>query len=162
MFKTEKTQLGSSDLSICMIKEYEAEKSDDSFFPDETVYVTENDRLPTLTVRQFGKDYFSADTFDTDLLPDTAEAQFSAYAEDGWTLDEAVSLYSGEYDLLKGEVIERNGLDLAFIGYIDNGVFKTRAIIDDGDDYIMLCAEADAAKFQHVTNALIDSISKAD
>jgi len=46
------------------------------------------------------------------------------------------------------------------MGYTDDGFFKTRAVIDNGSDYIMLCAEAEASVFQHVTNALIDSIEK--
>ena len=54
----------------------------------------------------------------------------------------------------------RNDLNLAFIGYIDEGIFKTRAFIDDGSDYVLLSAEAEASKFQHLTNALIDAIEK--
>lgn len=158
LYKTEITELGESGKVISLINGYSAEDAADSVFPDETDYEYEDEYLPTIRIREFAKDYFTADTFNEKLMPDTTREEYSAWAEDGWTLEEAIEFYDDNYELLKGELIQRNGLDVAFIGYIDEGVFYVRAVIDCGDEYIMLCAENDAAIFQHVVNALIDTI----
>lgn len=160
LFKTEPVSFGSGGLSIRMIREYDAQEQNESPLNVGTAYFTENDRLPLLRIRQFSKQDFPAEIVEPDLLNTVSEEQYAALAEDGWTLEEIVLLYDESYDLLRGDVMCRNDLTLAFIGYIDGGIFKTRAVVDDGTEYIMLCAEAEAARFQHVTNALIDSIEK--
>ncbi len=160
MFKTEPVSFGSGDLSIHMIREYDAQEQNDSPLIFDMEYLTENDRLPLLRVRQFSKNDFPAEAIEPDLLNDVSDSQYAELAEDGWTLEEIISLYDESYDLLRGEVMYRNNLTLAFIGYIDDGIFKTRAVVDDGTEYVMLCAEAEASRFQHITNALIDAIVK--
>lgn len=160
MFKTESVSLGNGDYSIHMIREYVAQEQSESTLLFDTVYLIENDRLPQLHILQFPKDDFPAEIIEPELRRAVSDEQYASLAADGWTPGEFVSLYAAGYDLLKGEVTCRNGLDHAFIGYIDGGVFKTRAFIVDGDDYILMCAEAEAARFQHVTNALIDAVEK--
>lgn len=162
MFKTELVPFACGDLSIRMIREYDAQEQNDSPLLFDTVYLTENDRLPMLQIRQFSKNDFPADVIEPDLIHAVSDGQFAALAEGGWTQEEILSLYEASYDLLRGEVMVRNDLTLAFIGYIDEGIFKTRAVIDDGTDYVMLSAEAEAARFQHITNALIDAIEKTE
>lgn len=160
MFKTECVSLGAGDLSIHMILEYDAKAQTESPLLSDTLYCTENDRLPQLRIREFGKDDFPIEFAEPELFNSVSDEKVADLAADGWTLEEFVSIYDESYDLLKGEVTSRNDLDHAFIGYIDGGIFKTRALIDDGDDYILLCAEAEASRFQHVTNALIDAVEK--
>ena len=160
LFKTKPIAFGASDLSIHMIREYEAEEQKDSPLLFDTEYRTENERLPLLRIRQFPKDDFPVEVIEPELLHAVSEEEYAALAGDGWTLEEIVSLYREGYDISKGEVVIRNGLPLAFIGYIDDGIFKTRAFIEDGTDYILLSAEAEVMRFQHVTNALIDAIEK--
>ena len=160
LYKTTEAQLAETNKTIDLMSCY-SEKETDSIFPYEKVYEYADDYLPTIRVREFGKDYFSAETYDASLMPNTTEEEYSSWAEDGWTLEEAIEFYDDNYELLKGEIIQRNGLDAAFIGYIDEGVFYVRAVIDCGDEYVMLCAENDAALFQHVVNALIDTIADA-
>lgn len=160
LFKTWEMPIGASDLSFRLIREYTEETAIGSAFPYEAVYVTENDNLPELRVRQFAKDDFPAESYDAAALTNTTAEQYAVYAADGWTLEEWIALYDDRFDLIKGEVMERNGLQTAFIAYVDDGIFKTRAIIDDGAGYIMLCAEAEADEFQHITNALIDSVTR--
>ena len=160
MFKTEVVSAGTDDLSVRLIREYEGQPQSDSPLEFDTVYATENDRLPQLRIRKLSGNDFPADVVEPDLLTAVSDEEYAALAADGWTPDEIVSLYDECYDLLKGEVMCRNDLDLAFVGFVDEGIFKTRAVIVDGDDYLMLSAEADASKFQHVTNALIDAIDK--
>ncbi len=160
MFKTALVSFGCGDLSIHMIREYDAKTQNDSALVFDTVYLTDNDRLPTLRVRQFPQNDFPTDVIEPALINTVSEEQYAALAEDGWTPEEIISLYDKEYDLLRGDVMCRNDLVLAFIGYIDDGIFKTRAVIDDGTEYVMLSAEAETSKFQHVTNALIDAIEK--
>lgn len=162
LFKTEAVPFGAGDLSIRMIREYDAQAQNGSPLVFDTVYLTENDRLPLLRIRQFPKNDFPANVIEPDLLPAVSEERYADLAEDGWTAEEIISLYGERYDLLRGEVLFRNDLTLAFIGYIDDGIFKTRAVVDDGTEYVMLCAEAEASRFQHVTNALIDAIKKTD
>lgn len=156
--KTNAISLAGSDYTIRMISGYTEAENTDSVFPYEEVYTYEDEYLPTVRVRRFAKDCFTPDTYDAALMPGTGREQYEAYAADGWTLEEAVSLYDDNYELLKGELINRNGFDVGFIGYIDKGIFYVRALIDCGDEYIMLCAENDAVIFQHVVNALIDTI----
>ena len=160
MFKTEVVSAGTDDLSVRLIREYEGQPQSDSPLEFDTVYATENDRLPQLRIRKLSGNDFPADVVEPDLLTAVSDEEYAALAADGWTPDEIVSLYDECYDLLKGEVMCRNDLDLAFVGFVDEGIFKTRAVIVDGDDYLMLSAEAEASKFQHVTNALIDAIDK--
>lgn len=157
-YKTEKTVLGESGKTISLMDGWE-EKTADGAFPAETDYEYADEYLPLIRIREFDKDYFTAETYDEALMPNTTEEEYSEWAEDGWTLEEAIAFYDDNYELLKGELIWRNGLDVAFIGYIDEGIFYVRAVIDCGDDYVMLCAENDAALFQHVVNALIDTIA---
>lgn len=159
LFKTEEIPLGDSGLSVRIANGYTSGSDADSLFPTEYVYETESDMLPALRIREFDKDYFSEATYSDELLPETTKEEFSLLALDGWTLEEGIDFYADRYELKKGELMHRNGLDIAFIGYIDNGIFTVRAIIDTGSDYVMLCAEDDAAEFQHITTALIDSIN---
>lgn len=160
MFKTDVIPLGVSDLSVRMIRDYEEQiESGGPLIYDEK-YVAENDRLPLLRVKQFEKSEFPVEFIEPGMLNKVSDRKFKAFAKDGWTLKEIVSFYDENYKLIKGEVISRNNLKLAFMGYIDDGVFKTRAVINDNNDYVMLGAEAEASEFQHVTNALIDTIEK--
>ena len=96
----------------------------------------------------------------------------------GWNLQSYYNIFAGIWDILDdlliAGIVEKtrtrwgkfipymamSGLPLAFIGYIDDGIFKTRAFIEDGTDYTLLSAEAEVMRFQHVTNALIDAIEK--
>ncbi len=160
VFKTELLPFGSGDLSIRMIREYAGEEKTGSPLAFDREYLTENDRLPTLRIREFSKDEFPTEILEPDLADAVSEEEYSALAEGGWEAEEIISLYGESYDLLRGDVMFRNDLNLAFIGYIDEGIFKTRAFIDDGSDYVLLSAEAEASKFQHLTNALIDAIEK--
>lgn len=150
----------SDDLSIHMINGYNALEQNSGPLLSDTVYSADNDRLPQLRVRKFPKDDFPAEIIEPELLDAVSDREFAALAADGWSLDEFVSVYSKCFELLKGEVTCRNDLDHAFIGYIDDGIFCTRAFIDDGDVYVLLCAQAEASKFQHVTNALLDVVER--
>ena len=150
----------SDDLSIHMINGYNALEQNSGPLLSDTVYSADNDRLPQLRVRKFPKDDFPAEIIEPELLDVVSDREFAALAADGWSLDEFVSVYSKCFELLKGEVTCRNDLDHAFIGYIDDGIFCTRAFIDDGDVYVLLCAQAEASKFQHVTNALLDAVER--
>lgn len=158
LHKTEVTELGDSGKLISLLSGFSEETASDGVFPCETDYRYEDEYLPMIRVREFAKDCFTADTYNSELMPNTTQEEYSAWAQNGWTLEEAIEFYDDNYELLKGELIQRNGLDVAFIGYIDEGVFYVRAVIDCGDEYVMLCAENDAAIFQHVVNALIDTI----
>ena len=157
-FSTEAVPLGGSALSIHMISEYDPKEQKNAPLLSDTVYRTDNERLPQLRICQFSGDNFPAELIDPELPDAVSDESYAALAEDGWTLEEFVAIYDASHELLKGEVTCRNDLDHAFIGYIDDGVFHTRAFIDDGEDYILLGAEAETSKFQHVTNALIDAI----
>lgn len=156
--KTERIALGESDYTVAMPGGYTETENAESIFPYEKVYTYEDEFLPTVRVRQFAKDYFTEALFDADRMEGMSGEVYEACADQGWTLAEFVDLYGDRYKLLKGETFNRNGLDVGFVGYIDEGVFYVRALIDCGDDYIMLCAENDAAIFQHVVNALIDTV----
>ena len=157
LFKTRSVPFGSSDLSIHMISEYNAQEQKDSPLLSDTVYQTENDRLPLLRVREFLKDGFPAEIVEPELI---SGESFAALSENGWTLEEFVSIYGECFELSKGEVTCRNDFNHAFIGYINDGIFYTRAFIDDGEVYVLLSAEAEASKFQHITNALIDAVER--
>lgn len=157
--ETQQIPLGISDLSLRMMSNYTEIGEEDSPFPCEQVYLFDDTDLPTVRVRQFAKDYFTAETYDAHKLPGTDRQQYAAYAADGWTLEEIIQLYQENYDLIKGELIHRNGFDAAFIGYIDDGNLCARAYIDYGEDYIGLCADDEASTFQHVVNPLIDTIT---
>lgn len=159
LYKTEVTELGDSGKLVSLMSGFREDTVYDEVFPYEREYEYEDEYLPLIRVREFEKDYFTADSYDAKLMPDTTREEYSAWAQDGWTLEEAIEFYDDNYELLKGEIIQRNGLDAAFIGYIDGGVFYVRAVIDCGDEYVMLCAENDASLFQHVVNALIDTIA---
>ena len=162
LFKTESAPFGDSDLSIHMISEYDVQEQQGSELLSDTVYRTENERLPQLRIRKFDKDEFPAEIIEPKLLDAVSDREYATLAEDGWTLEEFVSIYDERYELSKGEVTCRNDLDHAFLGYIDDGIFYTRAFIDDGEVYILLSAEAEASRFQHVTNALIDAIERTE
>ena len=157
-FKTDAVPFGCGELSIRMPRAYEAQEQTGSPLLSDTVYVPGHDRLPPLRVRQFDKEDFPVGLVEPELLDAVTEERLAALAADGWTPDELVTVYGERYELSKGEVTRRNGLDHAFLGYIDGGVFHTRAFLVDGDTYVLLCAEAEVPKFQHVTNALIDAI----
>lgn len=131
-FKTKKLELGTEGLYLRMVREYKEEIKNDSPLLFDATYTADNDHLPQIFVKKFSKD--------------------------GWTLNEILSIYESEYELKRGELMYRNGFDIAFVGYIDNGIFKTRAFVSDGDNYVMLGTEAEASKFQHVTTALLDAM----
>ena len=158
LHKTEQISLAESDLQIHLMSGYTKAENLDRLPPHETEYTYADEYLPTVRIWQRSKLDLLPELYDAGLSGKVTDEQYAAYAKDGWTLEEIVSLYDGAYDLLKGELIQRNGFDVGFIGYIDAGVFYVRAFIDYGEDYIVLCAENDAAKFQHVVNALIDTI----
>ena len=162
LFKTDFIPFGDSDLSVHMISEYDVQEQQGSELLSDTVYRTENERLPQLRIREFAKDDFPAEIIEPELLDTVSDRKYAALAENGWTLEEFVSIYDERYELSKGEVTCRNDLDHAFLGYIDGGIFYTRAFIDDGEVYILLSAEAEAPKFQHVTNALIDAVERTE
>ena len=159
-FKTESVPFGSNGLSIHMISEYDAQEQKYTPLLSDTVYSTENDRLPQLRVREFPKNDFQVEIIEPELFDVISDGKYTALAKDGWTLEEFVLIYDECFELSKGEVTCRNDLDHAFIGYIDNGIFYTRAFIDDEETYILLSAEAEVSKFQHVTNALIDAVER--
>ena len=130
-FKTETVPLGTGGLNINMIREYEAEErsGDDKGLSFDTVYSSDNDKLPLLRVAEFNKKEFPVEAGDPDLSKALKDKQVEILGEDGWTCKDFISLYGEIYDLKKGELQNRNGLNLAFIGFVDNGIFKTRAFI---------------------------------
>ena len=158
LHETEQIPLAESDLQIRLMSGYTKAENLDSLPPHEAEYTYADADLPTVRIWQRSKADLQPELYDAGLSEKVTAGQLAAYARDGWTQEEIVSLYDGAYDLLKGELIRRNGFDVGFIGYIDTGVFYVKAFIDYGEDYIVLCAENDAAKFQHVVNALIDTI----
>lgn len=159
-FETEAVPLGGEDVSIHMLREYDAQAQGETPLLFDTVYRSENERLPQLHIRRFCREDFPVEAIEPELLDAVSEKRVAELAEDGWTLEEFVALYDEGYELLKGEVTCRNDFDHAFIGYIDDGIFCTRAFVDDGEDYVLICAEAEASKFQHITNAMIDALEK--
>lgn len=150
VYETEETAFGKDGMTISMIEGFREEEDPESIYENETVYTFEDPYLPFMRVRAFDKDSFVAEG--------ASPEDFDLWAEDGWTLEEIIACYDAEYDLKKGEIIHRNGLDAAFVGYIEDGVFYVRAAIDCGGHYLMLCTENDVPHFQHVANALIDTI----
>lgn len=159
MNKTSPVQLGKTEYNLQMINGFESAEETDSAFPYEEVYKYDNHPyLPTVRIRQLPKDCFTENDYSAEALPETAKAEFAQFAADGWSMDEIIAVYKENFDLLKGEVIHRNGFDTAFIGFIEDGIFYVRAFLDLGDDYVIICAEGDAFRFQHVVNALIDTI----
>lgn len=162
MYKTEKVKLADTDLCIHMMREYTMSKPEETTFPYEIIYTPENNYLPTVKIRRFAKDYFNADTFDTSTLKDTTREKYLEYAEGGWTLEEELAFYADSYTMQKSEIIRRNGFDAAFMGYLDEGVMKVKAILDYGNEYIMICAEDSPEAYNHFVNALIDAIERPD
>lgn len=157
LFKTQSVPFGSNDLFIHMISEYGVQEQKSGPLLSDTVYHSDNDRLPMLRIQEFDKAVFPAESIDPELV---LEERFTSLAENGWTPEEFVSIYDECFELSKGEVTCRNDLDHAFIGYTDDSIFYTRAFIDDGEVYVLLSAEAEASKFQHITNALIDAVER--
>ena len=160
VYKPEKHTVSGSDMSFLLPAGYTGTTDADSAFEHEVDYAPNSESFPDLSVRSFAKDYFTADRYDANVFTGTTKKQFASYAKDGWTLDEWLKLYGENHELVRGEIMKRNGLDLAFIAFVEDGIFNVRAVIDDGDGYLLLCARDDAASFQHVTNAIIDTISK--
>lgn len=157
LYPTEALPFGLDGLSFRMIQGYTAEMRSDRF-PYEAVYRTDAERLPDVKVIQMSRDISAEALYHGGCIAEEEMERIAAYALDGWTKEEWIACYQDRYELKKGEIQKRNGLDMAFIGYIDAGIFKVRAFIDQGDDYILLCAEDEAADFQHITNALIDTV----
>lgn len=163
-YETEKTPLGSTGLSFRLIKGYisgdEAEVNSESTLSYEKIYTINNDDLPEVIICQFNKNGFTAESYRERLFKKTTSEQLAAYAENGWTLEKIIALYKENYDVKKAEIIHKNGLDIAFIGYVDQGIFYVRAFIDHGSDIILLGCEKEAGKFRHMTNAFLDSIEQ--
>lgn len=157
---SEKHTVSGTDMSFMLPVGYTGTADNETAFEHETDFAPGSSNFPDLSVRTFAKDYFTADKYDAAIFPGTTKEQFTSYAEDGWTLDEWLKLYGENHELVKGEVMKRNGLELTFVGFVENGIFNVRAVIDDGDGYVLLCASDDSAEFQHVTNAIIDTISR--
>ena len=162
LFRTVLIPFGGDDLFIHMINEYEEQVQKDSSLLSDAVYRTANEKLPQLRIRRFPKAEFPVEIVEPALLDAVSAEEVAALAADEWMLDEFVTIYDKRFELLKGEVTCRNDLDHAFVGYIDDGVFHTRAFIDDGEVYILLSAQAEFSRFQHVTNALIDAVERSD
>ena len=133
LHKTEETAIGDSGAEIRMMKEYSEEEIAVDFASFAHAYETESTLLPSIGISEFAKNNL--------------------------TLEDHIDMYDEKYDLIKGEIIHRNDIDAAFIGYINDGIFSVRAIIDNGNDFIMLTADDTAERFQHVVNALIDTMS---
>lgn len=130
--KTEEADLGNTGNKLYMMKQYDAVPANVTGDRYEMRYMPQTDVLPRVTVSEFPK---GSDT-----------------------LQGFIDGYAAEYELKKGELIKRNGFDAAFIGYVDQGVFYVKAYLDCGETYVLLEAENEAPKFQHVVNALIDTI----
>ena len=133
---TEEVPLVDSGYKINMISGYEKSENKESLFPYEEVYTYQDENLPTVRIRQFDKDFFAKDT----------------------TLDDITAYYAENKDLIKCDRSVRNGFDMVFLGYIENGELTARAYLDNKDEFICIGAEKDAKLFQHVVNALIDTI----
>lgn len=159
-YKSDAVPLGDSGLSILLPKGYSAQENKDSVYPYDVTYTTDCPYLPTVEVRSFGKDLFTSGDFDAEKFDEFDGALFSSLSSDGLTAEEEIELYSQAHDLIKGEMIKRNGYDVAFIGYIENGKFYVRAFVDNGDELLAIGAQAQTAAFRHVVNALIDTIDK--
>ena len=157
-YPTEEKPFGSDGATFHMIRGYE-EKIISRDEPYAAEYSIDSKKLPAVAVREFSADATSDEAIAAGFDAEGDAEAFDAYAQDGWTMEEWIAFYEERFDLKKGEIIERNGLDAAFIGYVDDGIFKVRAFLSMGDGYVLLSAEDDAADFQHVTNALIDTVS---
>ena len=133
---TEEIPLVDSGYKINMISGYEKSENKKSVFPYEEVYTYRDENLPTVRIRRFDKDYFDKET----------------------SLDSITEYYAENYDLVKCDRSVWNGFDMVFLGYIENGELTARAYLDNKDEFICIGAEKDAKLFQHVVNALIDTI----
>lgn len=161
LFRTRAVSPLGSSLNICLPCKYETVLSADSSFPYELICTCRDTDLPPLKIRRFPMNDFPAMYIaETDRLTGISPELIASLADGGWTRDELAELYGSSFKLMKREIVERNGLNIAFLGYADSGVLKVRAFIEDNDSYIMLCAEAAVSEFQHVTNAIIDSIQE--
>lgn len=92
-------------------------------------------------------------------LPTFRLTQIEKQAE-GRTLEEEIEYYGKEHKLIRGDLFKRNGLETAFMGWIENGKLYVKAVLDLGGTYVILNAEDPPQVFQHVVNAVIDSVRK--
>lgn len=157
-YKTVKTPLGTTGLNFRLIRGYDEEDRPDSDFSYNKKYSTEKDDLPDVRVCQFAKKDFADKGIRKKYFRKISQEQFDNYAENGWTLKEILKVYKKNYDVKKGEFMNKNDHDIAFIGFIQDGIFYVRAFINCGSDIVMFGCEKEAAKFRHMTNAYLDSI----
>ncbi len=64
------------------------------------------------------------------------------------------------HDFIKAELICRNSLDAAFMGWLHGGELHAKALVDLGDYYLKIKADDPVSIFQHMVNAMIDSVEK--
>ena len=107
-FRTENVKIGSSGLSIRMMREYDEKELDDKRLLFEKEYTANNDHLPAINIKQVSKEDFSVETAEPDLLA-VIEKNGISVKKNAQALEEILSLYETGYDLKKGEIINRNG-----------------------------------------------------
>ena len=90
-------------------------------------------------------------------LPTFRLTQIRKEAE-GKSLEEELKETGMEHELIRGEIFRRNDIELAFMGWIEEGKLFVKAVLDMGESYIILNAEDPPKVFQHVVNAVIDSV----
>ncbi len=157
-YETAAEPLGKTGKTIRFITGYSKSNTESSPFKNETLFTYEEPYLSTTRIREFDKTQMLTQ-YDPALFPKTGKDGYDKLEANGWTLEEFITLYGQNHELKKGELIKRNGLDVAFIGYVENGHFFVHAFIDCGDSYVDLTAENDADHFQHLTNAMLDTVA---
>ncbi len=158
--KTTRVPLVGTGLTMCLMNGFSASENRAGLFPEELVYTYGDPFLPTVRIRRFAKTDFPETSYDPALTPKTTRGEFAELARGGWEREDIVALYMREHDLSRHEVFRRNGLDAAFVGFTEEGVFTVRAYLALGESYVGICAENDAPRFRHVISALIDSVRK--
>ena len=153
-------ELGSGK-TIVLPKEYSLNKSDsEALFPDGKNYLpsSSGEHLPEVFTARIAGDALTADHYDAEKAGSVTEERFSALCEDGWTAEELIELYGGKHELLRGDIYERNGLDVCFIAYIEDGILYANAFLIDGDGFLLIGARDEAEEFSHIVNTLVDSV----
>ncbi|MBQ0098027.1 MAG: hypothetical protein KBS62_03725 [Oscillospiraceae bacterium] len=159
-YKTDQLSIGESNLTFRIPKGYSVRKIHDDVFPSCFQYSSNTDYMPKIVARIFDKNYFTADMYDETLMKNITKEDFEFFAKDGWTLKETADVYASMFAPVKRkEMMNRNGFNIAFLGYTQDGILSARAIIDNGKDFVMLCADDKEDEFVHIISALIDSIN---
>lgn len=159
-YKTDQIIIGDSNLTFRLPKGYSVRKIHDDVFPSVFQYTSNTEYMPKITARVFNKDYFTGDMYDGSLENNISKYVFEQYANDGWTLHEAADIYAKMFaPLQREEIMHRNDLDIAFLGYKQDDNLSARAVIDNGKEYVMLCIDDKEDEFVHILTALIDSIN---